>query len=122
MQTVSENILLFICGLGILQGILLSALIHFHPRSDRSVNVFLALHIFFISLAMSMPFIVKLITWQKGNLMQPLLLLPAIFLYLYVKSFKEQLTFKKILPHLSVFIAFFIAAFWNTSLITARYP
>jgi hypothetical protein len=79
MPSVSENILFLICGLGILQGLLLAALIYFHPRSDRSVNTFLALHIFFISFVMTMPFTIHFITWQRGNLMQPVLLLPAIF-------------------------------------------
>jgi hypothetical protein len=47
---ISENILSLICGLGILQGILLAALLYFHPKSDRSVNTFLALYIFCISI------------------------------------------------------------------------
>jgi len=122
MPSISENILFLICGLGILQGILLAALIYFHAKSDRSVNRFLALNIFFISFAMTMPFTIHFITWQRGNLMQPILLLPAIFLYLYVRSFKERITLKKLLPHFLIFFLFFIAVFWNTSLITSKYP
>ena len=121
MSSLSENILLLICGLGILQGILLAALIYFHPKSDRSVNAFLAMHILFISIAMTMPFTVRLITWQKANLMQPVLLLPAIFLYFYIRSFRERLNFKNTAPHFLIVFLFFIAVFWNTFIITAKY-
>jgi AraC-like DNA-binding protein len=120
--SISESILLFISGFGIVQGILLAALIFFHPRSDRSVNTFLALHILFVSLAMTMPFTVRLISWQRGNLMQPFLLLPAIFLYLYIRSFKERISLKKTLPHLFVFFLFLLAVGWNVSLNLAKYP
>ena len=121
MSSVSENILHLICGLGILQGILLASLIYFHQKTDRSVNTFLAFHILFISIAMTMPLAIRFITWQKGNLMQPLLLLPVIFLYFYVRSFRERLTFKKVLPHFLIVFLFFITVFWNTSLIAAKY-
>src|SRR5678810_898875 len=116
MFSLSENILLLICGLGILQGILLATVIYFHPKSDRSVNTFLAMHILFISIAMTMPFAVRFITWQKANLMQPVLLLPAIFLYFYITSFRERLSLKKILPHFLIVFLFFIAVLWNTSI------
>jgi hypothetical protein len=41
--SISEDILAFISGIGILQGILLSLLIYFHHKSDKTVNKFLAL-------------------------------------------------------------------------------
>src|SRR5690349_16870855 len=122
MPSVSEDILFLVCGLGILQGLLLAALIYFHPKSDRSINAFLALHIFFISLVMTMPFAIRFITWQKGNLMQPLLILSAVFLYFYLRSFKERMTFKKALPHLLVFLIFSIAVIFNTYSIISKYP
>jgi len=122
MPSLSENILLLTCGLGILQGILLAALIFFHPKSDKSVNTFLSLHIFFISFAMTMPFAIRFITWQKGNLMQPLLILSAIFLYFYLRSFKERITFKKALPHFLIFFLFLMAVVWNTSSIISKFP
>ena len=122
MPSVSENILFLISGLGILQGILLASLIYFHPKSDRAVNTFLALHIFFISVVMAMPFMIRFITWQRGNFIQPLLLLPPIFLYFYLKSFKERITFKKALPHFLMLLLFFTAVYWNTSSIVAKYP
>ena len=53
--------------------------------------------------------------------MHPLLLLPVIFLYFYVRSFRERLTFKKVLPHFLIVFLFFITVFWNTSLIAAKY-
>ena len=69
---VSENILSLVCGLGILQGVLLSALVYFHQKSDRSVNIFLALYIFFTSVIMSMPFVIKMLGWQDSFIIQPL--------------------------------------------------
>jgi AraC-like DNA-binding protein len=119
---IPENVFYFIIGFGIFQGVLLSAFIYFHPKGERSVNTYLSLHILFISLVMTMPFVVHFITWQRGNLMQPILLLPAVFLYFYVRSFKEQLTLKKLLPHLLIFLLFSAMVFWNTSLIAAEYP
>ena len=119
--SISESILLFISGFGIVQGLLLAALLFFHPRSDRSVTTFLALHILFVSLAMTMPFTVRLISWQRGNLMQPFLLLPAIFLYLYLRSFKERINLKRTLPHLLVFSLFLIVVLCNVSINTAKY-
>src|SRR5215470_5021152 len=122
MPSISENILLFISGFGILQGLLLAALIYFHPRSDRTVNSFLALHIFFISKAMTTPFAIQLITWQRANLLQPLLVLSAIFLYFYLRSFKERITFKKIWPHFLIFFLFVILVVWDTASIISKYP
>jgi len=122
MSFLPENILLLICGLGVLQGILLAALLYFHPKSDRSVNVFLALHIFFICFAMSTPFAIEFITWQRGNFMQAGLLLAPIFLYFYVRSFKERITFKKALPHVLIFLLFVFALSISVSSLVKKYP
>ena len=122
MLTISENILAFISGFGILQGFLLSGLLYFHPKSDRSVNLFLSLYIFFISSVMTMPFTINLIGWRNSYFIQPLPFLPGILLYFYIRSFKETISWRKILPHLVPVIIFFILAFVNLSAMSKTYP
>lgn len=122
MLTISENILAFISGFGILQGLLLSGLIYFHPKSDRSVNVFLSLYIFFISAVMSMPFAINLVGWYNSFFIQPIPLLPGIILYLYLRSFKETITWRKLLPHLLPFFIFFLFTYLNLKAMRSIYP
>ena len=119
---ISENILSLICGLGILQGILLAALLYFHPKSDRSVNTFLALYIFCISAVMTMPFTMNIIGWRNSYFIQPIPLLPGIMLYFYLLSFKERITWRKALPHFFIFFLFFFLTYWNLSAISNEYP
>jgi len=119
---ISEKILFFVCGFGILQGILLAGLLYFHPKSDRSVNVFFALHIFCISIVMTIPFILRAIPWQNSFFIQPFPLLPGPLLYLYLRSFKERIGWRKILPHLLPFLLFFFPAYWNKSELSSRFP
>jgi hypothetical protein len=122
MPSVSENILFFICGLGILQGILLAALIYFHPKSDRSVNTFLALYIFWFTIVMTMPFIVEIIGWQNSYFLEPFPLLLGPLLYLYLRSFKEIITWRKAFPHFIFFILYFLIAYWILMPIGRSYP
>ncbi|HKO81736.1 MAG TPA: helix-turn-helix domain-containing protein [Chitinophagaceae bacterium] len=119
--SVSENILSLVCGFGILQGILLAGLVYFHRKSDKSVNLFLALYIFSTSAIMSLPFIMKIIGWQNSFFLQPLPFLTGPFLYLYLRSFKETLTWRKVLPHLIWFVLFFFIAYWNISGLRNKY-
>src|SRR6476660_8246772 len=121
-NSISENILLLLCGLGILQGILLAALIFFHPKSDNSINKFLALYIFCISCVMTMPITMNVIGWQNSYFVQPVPLLPGIFLYLYLLSFKETITWRKAFPHFIIFFVFFFLTYWNLSAIAGIYP
>jgi AraC-like DNA-binding protein len=120
--SVSENILFFVCGFGILQGILLAALIYFHPKSDKSVNIFLAFYILGTSLIMSLPFLMKALGWQNSFFIQPLPLLTGPLVYLYLRSFKEKLGWKKVVPHLLWFFLFFFVAWWNISMLKSKYP
>jgi AraC-like DNA-binding protein len=122
MLTISENILAFISGFGILQGFLLSGLLYFHPKSDKSVNLFLSLYIFFISSVMTMPFTINLIGWKNSYFIQPLPLLPGIFLYFYIRSFKETITWKKVLPHLTPVFIFFFLTYVNLAAMSKIYP
>jgi hypothetical protein len=121
-NSISENILLLFCGLGILQGILLAALIYFHPKSDKSVNKFLALYIFCISSVMTMPIAMSVIGWRNSYFIQPIPLLPEIFLYFYLLSFKETLTWRKALPHFIIVFIFFFLTYWNLAAIVKIYP
>src|SRR4029078_3512711 len=95
----SENILLLICGLGTLQGFLLAALILFHPKSDKSVNKFLALYILCVSCVMTMPITMNVMGWKYSYFIQPLPLLPGIFLYFYLLSFRSTITWRRAWPH-----------------------
>jgi AraC-like DNA-binding protein len=121
-NSVSENILFFICGAGIVQGILLAAIIYFHPRGDRSVNTFLALYIFFTAGVMTLPLFLQVISWQKSWFVQPIPLLPGPLLYLYMRSFKERISWRKMWPHFIFFVLFFFLSYWNISWFAAKYP
>ena len=119
---VSENVLFFICGLGILQGIILSAIIYFHPKSDRSVNLFLALFILGTSAIMTFPFAVQVVGWQNSFFVQPIPLLTGPFLYLYLRSFKEKISFRKAYPHFIIFFVLLFFSYWNLSVLSKKYP
>ena len=118
----SEKILFLVCGLGILQGILLAALIYFHPKSDKAVNIFLAIYIFCTSAIMSLPFIMSVVGWQNSFFIQPVPLLPGPLIYLYLRSFKERITWGKAWPHFLLFFIFFFISYWNLSSLGRKYP
>lgn len=120
--TVSENILLFLSGFGILQGVLLAAMLYFHPRTDRSVTTFLALYIFCISIPIMMPVGHKLLTWQLIIFVEPFTLLIGPLLYFYVRSFKETITWQKAWPHFILFVLYVFIAFWIFVEIASKYP
>jgi len=122
LLTITEDILYFISGFGVLQGILLAALLYFHPKSDKSVNTFLSLYILCISLVMTMPFTIDLIGWKNSFFIMALPLLPGIFLYLYILSFKEIITWRKVWPHFIIVVLFFFATYFNLSTISRLYP
>ena len=41
--TISENFLLFFSAFGVIQGVLSTFVLYFHPKGDKYVNFFLAL-------------------------------------------------------------------------------
>ena len=43
--TISENFLLFFSAFGVIQGVLSTFVLYFHPKGDKYVNFFLALYI-----------------------------------------------------------------------------
>lgn len=118
----SEDILLFVSGFGMLQGILSAALLYFHPQSDHSVNRFLALYVAALTLPMILPLAQHLFSWQVITFLAPLLTLIPAFLYLYVRSFKEVITWKKAWPHFILFFISIFLAFWVYSVIGSKYP
>ncbi len=118
----SEKLLYLIAGFGTLQGILLAGLIYFHKKSDKSVNIFLALYIFFISLVMTLPFLARTAFWRYSyfHVSAPLIVGPL--LYFYLRSFKETITWKKAFPHFIFFFIFLICAYFNMSFIAREFP
>jgi len=120
--SIPENILLFISGFGVMQGLLMSALVYFHPRSNRSVNIFLALYITIISIVMAGPFVLNTFSWQSSFIMQPLPLLIGPLLYLYVKSLQQQISIRKSLVHFIFFPVYIIASYFWFVHLNENYP
>jgi AraC-like DNA-binding protein len=120
--SISENIFLFISGLGFLQGFLLSILIYFHPKSDRSVNKFLAFYIACLSIVMSGPLLLQIISWKDGFFVGPFPVLVGPLLYFYIRSFKETITWRKALPHLILFFLYLLFSYWFVKYLANRYP
>ncbi|HEX5653602.1 MAG TPA: helix-turn-helix domain-containing protein [Chitinophagaceae bacterium] len=122
LPDISENILLFISGFGILQAVLLSCLLNFHQKSDRAVNRFLALYIICISFPMFLPILQRFLSWQAFIFLAPFTLLIGPALYLYIRSFKERIGFRKAWPHL-ILAFFYIIIIWQLVVTVGRkYP
>ena len=119
---ITEDVLLLISGVGLLQAALLAILIYFHPRSDKTVNKFLALYIFSFTLIMLGPFFIKLISWRKAFFFGTVPLLVGPLLLFYIRSFKETITWKKALPHLWMFVLFCFVLYWWGNRAAAKYP
>lgn len=119
--SVSVEILTFICGAGILQGVLLAALIYFHPKSDKSVNIFLSLYILCTSAVMSLPFIMQAVGWMNSHFAQPIPLFSGPLLYFYIRSFRETITWRKAWPHFVFPCLFFFIAYWNITFLSGKY-
>lgn len=120
--SIPENILLFISCFGIIQGLLLAGALYFHPKSDRSVAKFLALYIVCLCLIMAGPLILSLLPWQKAFFIEPFTYLAGPLMYLYIRSYKETINWRKALPHISLFFLYFFVSFWWVSLLANKYP
>jgi len=120
--SISGNILLFVSGFGILQAFLLSCLLIFHPKSDKTVNSFLGLYIISISLPMFMPFLQHFFSWQVIAVADPFIALIGPFLYFYVLSFKKLITLRKAWPHFLPFILNVLVDFWFYQSVSSKYP
>lgn len=122
MSPISENILLFVSGAGALQGILLALLIYYYPKSEKSVSIYLSCFLVCISVQMFLPVAQYFIPWQKFIFLAPFFLLQGPLLYLYVRSFKETITWKKAFPHFLFFIAYLLVARIAGSVIGKDFP
>jgi len=116
----NSNLIFFIGG--ILQAIVLAALAFFHPKSDKSVNVFLSLYIICVSILMLIPVVQQLFYWQTILYLMPFALLIGPFLYLYVRSFKETITWRKAWPHFLLFFVFLILDYTFLPTLAGKYP
>ncbi|HKO81735.1 MAG TPA: hypothetical protein VJU78_15125, partial [Chitinophagaceae bacterium] len=122
MFSIPENILLFLSAFGTFQGCLLAALLYFHPKSDRSVNVFLALYIFFISIPSIVLVWQYFFSWHVIIFVQPFLLLIGPLLYLFIRSFREVITWKKAGPHFILFVLYLFITYWFYAEVGTKYP
>ena len=120
LLALSANLMFFIAG--ILQAILLAALTYFHPKSDKSVNVYLSLYILCVSILMLIPVVQQLFSWQAMLYLMPFPLLIGPFLYLYVRSFKETITWRKAWPHFLLFFIFLILDYAFLPSLSDQYP
>src|SRR5688572_29093777 len=110
--SISENILFFLSGFGVLQGILLAIVIYLYSKSDKSVTKWLALFVGSISIPILMPVGQQLHSWQVIIFVEPFTLLIGPLLYFYVRSFKEEITWRKAWPHLVLFVLYIINAYF----------
>src|SRR6187200_2041659 len=116
----SVNLIFFIAG--ILQGILLAAVSYFHPKGDKSVNIFLSLYIICVTALMLIPVVQELFSWQAMFYLMPFPLLIGPFLYLYVRSFKETITWRKTWPHFVLFCIFLFLTYLVLPSMVNKYP
>lgn len=103
-MAISVDALLFVAGIGIIQAFLLASILYFHPRGEKSVNGFLALYIICLSMPMFAPLALHVFSWHLVSFIEPLVLLIGPLLYLYVRSFKEPITWRKAWPHLILYV------------------
>jgi len=117
----SANLVFLIGASGILQAIVLAAILYFHPKSDKSVNVFLSLYILCISILMFIPSAQELFSGVTILYLLPFPLLIGPFLYLYVRSFKEVITWRKAWPHFLLFFVFLFLDYLFIPLFFSKY-
>ena len=63
-----------------------------------------------------------IIPWQKTFFMEAFTFLPGPMIYLYVRSLKETITWRKALPHLLLFIIYFFFCYWWFAYMGRKYP
>jgi len=119
---ISAKLIFLIAASGILQAMLLAALLYFHPKTDKSVNVFLSLYILSVGILMVIPAIQQLFSWQITLYIMPFPLLIGPFLYLYVRSFKEAITWHKAWPHFVLFFIFLFVDYLFLPSLVNKYP
>lgn len=101
----SHQLILFISAAGVIQAVILAGLLFINAKSDRTVTPFLSGHIITVSIFMLMPVVQYFISWQSIITLIPFQFLIGPFLYLYVCSFKQTITWQKAWPHFILFVA-----------------
>ncbi|HEX7902766.1 MAG TPA: helix-turn-helix domain-containing protein [Chitinophagaceae bacterium] len=71
---------------------------------------------------MTLPISMQVIGWQNSFFILSVPFLTGPFLYLYIRSFKETITWRKALPHFITFFIFLILTYWNVSVLNRIYP
>jgi AraC-like DNA-binding protein len=122
LLSISENILLFISGFGILQAFILAFVLLLHPRSDRTLTIYLAFYIICLSIPMAIPIAQHFFSWQTFIFLAPFTLLIGPALYLYVRSFKERITLARVWPHLIMFFVYLVIIWRVSASLGAKYP
>jgi AraC-like DNA-binding protein len=120
--TFSAKLVLVIAASGIVQSVLLAALLYFHHKSDKSVNGFLSVYILLVSMLMLIPAVQELFSWQVIVYLLPFPLLIGPFLYLYVRSFRETITGRKAWPHFLLFFVFLFVDYLYLPTLVNKYP
>jgi AraC-like DNA-binding protein len=120
--TFSAKLVLVIAASGLVQAVLLAALLYFHHKSDKSVNGFLSLYILLVSMLMLIPAVQELFSWQVIVYFVPFPLLIGPFVYLYVRSFRETITLRKVWPHFVLFIVFLFVDYLYLPTLVHKYP
>jgi len=122
LLAISTSLMLFISSAGVIQAVGLAGILYFHPGSDGSVNLFLSLHILSISILMLAGVTQYLLNWQTIIFHLSFQFLIGPFLYLYVRSFKQIITWRKAWPHFVLFAIIFITAVQSYLAWVKRYP
>jgi len=71
---------------------------------------------------MSFPLMLKLTSWKNTYFFVVTPTASAPLLYLYIRSFKERITWKKALPHLSWYFIFLVPAYLNLHALAEEFP
>src|SRR5690349_7320317 len=122
MKGIPENILLFIAGFGILQGFLLAVVIWFHQAASKASKLLLGPFIICVSIPMSLPLLQYFFSWHTYIFLAPFAVIQGPLLYLYVRSFKEEITWKKARPHLVLFVVYIGIISWVSFGLGRHYP
>jgi AraC-like DNA-binding protein len=111
-----------VSSFGTLQCFLLAFLIYFHKKSDQRVNKFLSLYIASVAVIMSGPVILQLGSWQQNFFTEPFTVLCGPMMYLYIRSFRETITWRKAFLHITPFIAYLLFSVLWVSHLYNKYP
>jgi AraC-like DNA-binding protein len=120
--TFSAQLIFLFAASEMVQGIFLAALLYFHPKTDKSVNGFLSLYIICVCILLLIPAVQQLFSSEAILYLMPFPLLIGPFLYLYVRSFKETITWRKAWPHFVLFFIFLILDYFFLPSWVNKYP